>query len=454
MADKRLYKPMTKETVLQNIEQNAVQFVTLWFTDIAGIVKSVTVPAHRIEGVIENGLHFDGSSVEGFSRVAESDMVLSPDLNSFSVLPWDAREQRTARMICSVQTISGDPFIGDPRNALVRALGRAEEMGFRLKTGMELEFFLFRRHEGNGVLPLEPLDTGSYFDQADDEAERLRRTMVSTLLNMGIRVDSAHNEIGEGQHEIDFDYNDALVTADHVLTSRVALRTVAQQNGVYCTFMPRPSATLPGSGMHTHQSLHDCKTDANVFVDNDHEYGLSEVAQHFLAGQLAHARAMTAILAPLVNSYKRLAVSFEAPKYVTWAHVNRAGAAMIRVPHVTPGKEMHTRIEIRCPDSSANPYLATAVMLAAGLDGIRQKMPLPDAFEGSLLRQDRSRLRQLQTLPTSLGDALNAMMQDDVIMEALGPFISDRYIALKEQELDEYNRQITQWELDYYLSRF
>ncbi|MBL8132095.1 MAG: glutamine synthetase [Anaerolineae bacterium] len=445
---------MNKAAVLQEIEKRGVRFVNLWFTDIAGIVKSVSVPASRIESVIDNGLHFDGSSVEGFSRVAESDMVLRPDLTTFAVLPWDAPEERTARLICSVETINGEAFIGDPRNALIRVLRRAEDIGFRLKTGMELEFFLFRRHGDAGVLPLTPLDDASYFDQSDDEAERLRRKMVSTLIELGIQVDSSHNEIGAGQHEIDFTYHGALVSADNVTTARVALRTIAQRHGVYCTFMPRPSASLPGSGMHTHQSLHDSATDANIFVDAGHEYGLSETAQHFLAGQLAHARAMTAILAPLVNSYKRLSISFEAPKYVTWAHVNRAGEAMIRVPHIAPGREAHTRIEIRCPDSSANPYLATAVMLAAGLDGIEQRTPLPEAFEGSLLRQDRSRLRQLSTLPTSLGEALNALMQDDVIMEALGPFISDRYMALKEQELEDYNRQITAWELDYYLSRF
>ncbi|MBK8027872.1 MAG: glutamine synthetase [Chloroflexi bacterium] len=445
---------MTKDGVLKEIDKRGVKFVTLWFTDIAGIVKSVSVPASRVESAIDDGLHFDGSSIEGFSRVAESDMVLRPDLSTFAVLPWDAAEERTARLICSVETINGEAFIGDPRNALIRVLNRARDMGFTLKTGMELEFFLFRRHANGGLMPLESLDDSSYFDQSDDEAERLRRKMVSTLLELGIQVDSAHNEIGAGQHEIDFTYHPALVTADNVMTARLALRTIAQRHGIYCTFMPRPSASLPGSGMHTHQSLHDCETDANSFVDAEHEYGLSGIAQHFLAGQLTHARSMTALLAPLVNSYKRLSISFEAPKYVTWAHVNRAGEAMIRVPHIAPGREAHTRIEIRCPDSSANPYLATAVMLAAGLDGIEQRMPLPEAFEGSLLRQDRSRLRQLTTLPTSLGEALNALMQDDVIMDALGPFITDRYIALKEQELEAYNRQITPWELDYYLSRF
>jgi glutamine synthetase len=319
---------------------------------------------------------------------------------------------------------------------------------------MELEFFLFRTDSTHGLLPLRPYDEASYFDISDGFAQGIRRKMIMTLIELGIRVDSAHHEIGSGQHEIDFDYHPALVSADHVLTARVALKTIAQQNKLYCTFMPRPSSELPGSGMHTHQSLHDFTSDENVFADSSHEYGLSETARYFLAGQLYHARAMTAVLSPLVNSYKRLAVSFEAPKYVTWAHVNRAGAAVIRVPHVAPGKEGHTRIELRSPDPSSNPYLAAAVMLAAGLDGIRQRMPLEEAFEGSLVRQERSRLRQLETLPVSLSEALDALMQDDVIMAALGPYVSDRYIAIKQQELDDYNRQVTPWEVERYISRY
>jgi glutamine synthetase len=445
---------MTKEAVLTAIEEQNVKFVVLWFSDITGIVKNVTIPAGRIEAVIENGMHFDGSSIEGFARVAESDMVLMPDLDTFVILPWEPIQERTARLICSVRTVDGDAFIGDPRNVLIRVLKSAEEMGYSFKTGVELEFFLFHNEAGRGLLPLQPYDQASYFDISDDLSQRIRRKMISTLLALGIRVDSAHNEIGSGQHEIDFDYDAALTSADNVLTARVALRTIAQQNELHCTFMPRPSIDLPGSGMHTHQSLHDFNTDDNVFANGDHEYGLSETARFFLAGQLYHARAMTAVLAPLINSYKRLSTSFEAPKYVTWAHVNRAGAAVIRVPHVEPGKEGHTRLELRCPDPSANPYLATAVMLAAGLDGIQQRMPLEEAFEGSLVRQERKRERQLETLPASLGEALEALMQDDVIMGALGVYISDRYVAVKQQELDEYNRQVTPWEVERYISRY
>lgn len=445
---------MTKEAVLAAIEEQRVQFVVLWFSDITGIVKNVTIPAYKVETVIDNGMHFDGSSIEGFARIAESDMVLVPDLDTFVILPWEPAEERTARLICSVRTVDGDPFIGDPRNVLIRNLKSAEEMGYTFKTGVELEFFLFHSDGQNGLVPLKPQDEASYFDISDDFSQGIRRKMILTLVALGIRVDSAHNEIGNGQHEIDFDYNPAVTSADQVLTARVALRTIAQQNGLHCTFMPRPSADLPGSGMHTHQSLHDRSSDDNVFADNNHEYGLSETARFFLAGQLYHAKAMTAVLAPLVNSYKRLSTSFEAPKYVTWAHVNRAGAALIRVPHVAPGKESHTRIELRCPDPSSNPYLAAAVMLAAGLDGIRQRMALEDAFEGSLVRQERSRLRQMETLPVSLDDALDCLMQDDVIMAALGPYISDRYVAVKQQELEEYNRQVTPWELERYLTRY
>ncbi len=441
---------MTKEAVLAAIKEHQVVFIALWFTDITGIVKSITVPTRKIEQVIDDGLHFDGSSIEGFARVAESDMMLLPDLDTFAILPWDT--PKTARLICTVRTLDGDPFIGDPRSILIKVLNNAASMGYAFQTGMELEFFLFRLHPE--LFPLQPYDSASYFDMSNSGNPGVRRSMLSTLMDMGIRVDSSHHEIGAGQHEIDFDYNDALKSADNILTARVALRTISEQKNLHCTFMPRPSASLPGSGMHTHQSLHNISTGENVFVDTSHEYGLSETARYFLAGQLCHARAMCAILAPLINSYKRLSVSFEAPKYVTWAHVNRAGAALIRVPHIAAGKEAHTRLELRCPDPSANPYLATAVMLEAGLDGIRQQMPLQDALEESLIKPDRSRLRHTETLPTSLAESLEALKQDDVIMNALGHYISDRYIAAKEQELDEYNRQVTPWELDRYINRF
>jgi glutamine synthetase len=444
----------TRDSILQTIDEQHIQFIVLWFTDIMGIVKSVTIPSRKLSDVIDGGLHFDGSSVEGFARVAESDMVLSPDLSTFSVFPWEGDSERTARLICNVRTINGDPFIGDPRSVLIRVLKDAESLGFNFKTGMELEFFLFKQHADKQLMPLTPFDNASYFDISNDFAQGMHKTMISTLDEIGIRVDSSHHEIGSGQYEIVLDYNDALVSSDQLLTARIALRTIAQRNHLHCTFMPRPRADLPGSGMHTHQSLHHLDSDHNAFVDLSHEYGLSETARYFMAGQIAHARAMCAVLAPLINSYKRLAVSFEAPKYIAWAHVNRGGASLIRIPHVAVGKEQHTRLELRCPDPSANPYLATAVMLAAGLDGIRQKLDLPSALEESVLRQDRSRLRQMEVLPSSLAEALDALNQDDVILSALGPYISDRYLAAKHQEVDEYNQQVTPWEVDRYLQRY
>jgi glutamine synthetase len=443
---------MTKDSVLAAIDEGQVQFVDLWFTDITGTVKSVTIPCGELSDVLDHGSHFDGSSIEGFARVAESDMVLIPDLDTFAILPWEADGERTARLICIVYTLNGDPYIGDHRNMLIRALKQAEEMDFAYKSGMELEFFLFRTHENKSCLPLEPLDQASYFDMSADQSRFVTHKMLSVLSALNIQVDSTHHENGSGQHEIDFQYDRALASADKVLTARVALKAVAARAGLHCTFMPRPDMNLPGSGMHTHQSLHDLQTDNNVFAENGDEYGLSQTAKYFLAGQLCHARAMCGILAPLVNSYKRLGTSFEAPVYVTWAHINRG--ALIRVPHIVPGKESHTRVELRCPDPSANPYLASAVMLMAGLDGIRQQMPLPDALEETLVRQDRGRLRQLEVLPSSLGEALDALSQDDVVLSALGAYISDRYLAAKRQEFDEYNRQVTPWEVERYITHY
>ncbi len=453
LNDKRNYITKTKDDVLALVDEQKIKFIALWFTDITGSVKSVIVPAHKLSNVIDTGVHFDGSAIESFARVAESDMVLIPDLDTFTVLPWHNNDdERTARLICGVHTPQGEPFIGDPRHTLLRALQAAKEMNFEFKTGIELEFFLFYTDAyGKPVLDA-PQDSAGYFDHADEKVQIVRRKMVNALLSMGIQVDTAHSETGKGQHEIDFQYSNALVSADQLLTTRVVLKTIAQEHGLHCTFMPRPIATQPGSGMHTHQSLHDHGTDENVFVDTSHEYHLSNIARHFLAGQLAHARAMSSIVAPLVNSYKRLGTSFEAPIYVTWAHINRG--ALIRVPSTAPGRESHTRLELRCPDPSANPYLAQAVMLMAGLDGIRQRMELPDPLEETLITRSRGRLRKVETLPSSLEEAIEVMADNQIVMSALGPYISDRYIAAKQQEIDTYNQQVTQWELDRYLTRY
>lgn len=438
--------------VLQTVQEERVRFVALWFTDITGLVKSIMIPAVELENVLENGSHFDGSAIEGFARVAESDMILMPDLSSFIVLPWTDGEDKTARLICSICTQNGDPFIGDPRNLLSKVLEQARGMGFLFKIGMELEYFLFPFDEKGQPQIVANHDIAGYFDLTDDPIQSIGRSMLAALDKIGIRVDSTHSETGTGQHEIDFQYDDALRSADNVLTARIALKTIAREGDYYCTFMPRPHADFPGSGMHTHQSLHDVATGVNLFADKEGEYGLSEVAKFFLAGQLEHARAMCAVLAPLVNSYKRLGTSFEAPVDVTWAHVNRN--ALIRVPSTVPGKEYHTRLELRCPDPTANPYLAMAVMLQAGLDGIRHKMPLPEPLEETLMRRTSGRMRHIEVLPQSLDEALDALSEDEVILSALGPYVSDRYIAAKRHECAEYNRQVTSWELERYLSRF
>ena len=443
---------MTKETLLAAINEQGIKFINLWFTDITGMVKSIVIPAREAVKVIDHGWDFDGSSIEGFARAAESDMVLVPDLNTFAVLPWDAADERTARLLCNVHTPQGEPFMGDPRTVLVSALQDAEKMGFTYNTGMELEFFLFHRQPDNDIFELLPHDEVGYFDLSTNFMQSIRRKMTMTLEDLGICVDSAHHEIGSGQHEIDFHYNNALVSADQILTARIALKSVAQHNQLHCTFMPRPRMDMPGSGMHTHQSLHDIETGKNAFADSENEYGLSDTARYFLAGQLYHARAMCAVLAPLVNSYKRLGTSMEAPVYVTWAQINRA--ALIRVPNNRSGQDEPTRLELRCPDPSSNPYLASAVMLQAGLDGIRQRMSLPEPLEETLLGQDKARLRRMEMLPNSLGEALDALAEDDVVLSALGPHISNSYLTAKRQEFDEYNRQVTSWELERYLRRY
>ncbi len=443
---------VSAEDILKDVKEQQVQFVALWFTDITGLVKSVMIPALELENVFENGSHFDGSAIEGFARVAESDMVLAPDESSYAILPWTASQEKTARLICSIHTQDGEPFIGDPRSLLVKVLDQARAMNLRFKTGMELEYFLFPLDAAGLPLVAARNDIAGYFDIPDDPIRSMRRSMLSALGALGIKVDSTHSETGPGQHEIDFQYDDALRSADNILTARIALKTIARKFDYYCTFMPRPHADLPGSGMHTHQSIHDLTSGENLFADSDSEYGLSRTAAYFLAGQLEHARAMCAVLAPLVNSYKRLGTSFEAPVNVTWAHVNRS--ALIRVPSTAPGKEYHTRLELRCPDPTANPYLAMAVMLLAGLDGIRHKMELPDPMEETLLQSMPGRRRQIAVLPQSLEEALDALSEDDVILSALGPYVSDRYIAAKRQECDEYSRQVTDWEVQRYLNRF
>lgn len=438
------------QQVLEKAAREQVKFVNLQFTDVVGIVKSVTIPIDQLEDTLQNGKWFDGSSIEGFARIAESDMYLMPDLTTFAVIPWERGENTTARVICWVFNPDGQPFPGEPRQALARVMNEAEQMGYIYNTGPELEFFLFKPDANGEIAPL-PHDHGGYFDLSTDLASHVRKEMVNALQAMGIRVETSHHEVAIGQHEIDFQYAEALTTGDHAVTFKYTLKAIAQKHGLHATFMPKPITGINGSGMHCHQSLFTLDGSTNAFADPNDEYGLSELAKHFIAGQLAHAPAMCAVLAPLVNSYKRLVPGYEAPVYISWARVNRS--ALIRVPRVSPGKIKTTRVELRCPDPSCNPYLAQAVMLQCGLDGIKNKLPLPEPVEEDLYHFDEAELarRNINILPATLGEALEVMKKDPVVRQALGDHIFERFIEAKTQEWDEYRLYVTPWELKRFL---
>jgi glutamine synthetase len=437
----------TAQDVLARAEKDHIRFVDLQFTDVVGVVKSITIPISQLPTTLDHGIWFDGSSIEGFARIAESDMYLVPIPSTFAVVPWLPDDEATARLICNVYTPNGQPFLGDPRAVLTRTMSEAEKMGFVFNTGPELEFFLLKPGPNGEIIPPMPHDDAGYFDMPTDMASGLRRRMVSTLAPFGIDVEAMHHEVATGQHEIDFRYSDALTTADNAVTFRVALKVIAQMHGLYATFLPKPIRGISGSGMHVHQSLSYAANGSNAFGDPGDPHGLSEVAKHFIAGQLAHARGMCAVLAPLVNSYKRLVAGYEAPVYISWARINRS--ALIRVPRAHELES--TRIELRCPDPSCNPYLAFAVMLAAGLDGIRRELPVSDATDENLYLVDTQRRGALRTLPCSLEQALEELEMDDVIRDALGAHVFERFMSAKKLEWDEYRLEVTPWELHKYL---
>jgi len=445
--------PESAAAIFEQIERENVRFINLQFTDFLGMVKSVTIPAHQFADSVEHGTWFDGSSIEGFARIAESDMYLQPELDTFRIIPWERDQNTTARVICRVMMPDGQPFSGDPREVLLRALEEAKEMGFDYYIGPELEFFLFVPTD---VHPHEPLahDRGSYFDLSTDQAGLVRKDMVNALEDMGIEVEAAHHEVAIGQHEIDFRYDKALATADKAVSFKFTLKAVAEQNGLFATFMPKPIFGVNGSGMHCHQSLFHAGTSDNAFYDANDEYGLSEIAKQFIAGQMAHARGMTPVLASLVNSYKRLVPGFEAPVYISWARANRS--ALIRVPKISRGKERSCRIELRFPDPSSNPYLAFAVMLKAGLDGIKRQLPLPPPSEENLYHFTPERLVEtgVQQLPGSLDAALDCLENDPVLQEALGDPLYDRFLEAKREEWTEYSMQVTPWEMERYLPNY
>ena len=445
----------TKEMVLDMAQEYGVQFVDMQFTDIFGVLKAVTIPVHKLASAIDSNVWFDGSSIEGFTRVTESDMFLKPDLNTFAVLPWTKNtEDVTARLVCDVHLPDGNPFEGDPRRILKRQLEKARALGLTFNTGPELEFFLFQKDESGNLQPL-PHDQAGYFDQTTDLALSIRRHMAFGLDEMGIEVEALHHEVAEGQHEINFMYADALTTADNTISFKLALKAIAQSMGLHATFMPKPIFGINGSGMHVHESLASIEDGSNKFYDasNTRYFGLSSLGLSFIAGQLAHIKAMNAIMNPTVNSYKRLVVGYEAPVNAAWGQRNRS--ALIRVPRITNEKaHLATRIELRCPDPSANIYLAFAVMLAAGLDGIKKGMSAPEPVEDNIwmLTREEMQERGIGSVAKDLNEALDALAEDEVIRAALGDHFFSHFFKAKKAEWDAYRTHVSNWELDQYLN--
>ncbi|MBC8527755.1 MAG: glutamine synthetase [Candidatus Cloacimonetes bacterium] len=440
---------MENSKILEQVKKDKVKFVLLQFTDIYGVVKSLTIPVEQLTSSLEHGTWFDGSSIQGFARIAESDMYLKPDANTYSVIPWlESDDGNTARFICDIYNPDGTFFEGDPRFILKKIMSEAKQMGFEYKTGPELEFFLFKRDNGLQALPH---DRAGYFDMTTDQAYEIRREMTVVLEKFGINVETTHHEVGLGQHEIDFVYDNSLKTADSAITIRFTLKAIAQKFNLHATFMPKPIAGINGNGMHVHQSLFDIKTGKNIFFDKEDKYSLSKIAYNFIAGQLGHIKGMTAILNPIVNSYKRLIPGYEAPVYISWARINRS--ALLRIPRYSKGNSQSTRIELRSPDPSCNIYLAFAVMLKAGLDGIKKNLSPPKPVEEDVFNFSDAKLEELKidTLPGSLLEALEELKEDTIVKNALGKHTYENYIDAKKKEWDEFRLQVTKWELDRYL---
>lgn len=444
MADKESVKE-----ILEKVKKDDVKFVQLQFTDIHGMVKNVTITTELLAESLKKGTWFDGSSIEGFTRICESDMFLKPDLGTYAVMPWENSGNVTARFICDVYTPDGKPFEGDPRYILKKVMKEAEDLGYKYYVGPELEFFLFKIDE-DGKATTDTHDSAGYFDYAPrDLASDIRKEITLALESMGMEVEASHHEVAPGQHEIDFKYGDALTQADRCITFKHAVKSIAYKNGKWATFMPKPVFGENGSGMHVHQSLFDADGE-NVFYDKDDNYKLSKTAKSFLAGQMKHVKSFCAITAPTVNSYKRLVPGYEAPVYICWASTNRS--ALIRIPRISPGREKAARAELRCPDPSSNPYLAFAVMLKAGLDGIKNKLMPPEPVEEDVYEFDEAKLdeKHIDTLPGSLGEAITELKKDPIVLDALGPHTSKLYINAKTAEWDEYRIQVTKWEKERY----
>lgn len=441
--------PLTNDDVRSLAKELGVKFVRLQFTDIFGVLKNVAITVEQLDKALGGELMFDGSSIEGFVRIEESDMYLRPDPSSFAVFPWKPRDGAVARLICDIYNTNGTPFIGDPRYVLKRAIADAKELGYTMNVGPEAEFFLFHVDD-EGQPTTVTHDRAGYFDLTPvDLGENARRDMVMTLGQMGFEIETSHHEVAPGQHEIDFKYSDALDIADKVVTFKFVVRTIAQRHGLHATFMPKPIYGIAGSGMHLNQSL--IKNGSNAFYDQDTQGQLSDTALNYIGGLMEHIRAITAVTNPTVNSYKRLVSGYEAPVYIAWSYRNRS--PLIRVP---AKREMSTRIELRSPDPSCNPYLALAVCLRAGMDGIKKKTMPPNPCDRNIYNMTLAERKDLNilSLPSSLEESLDELSKDKVIMDALGPHVLERFIDAKTIEWERYRVQVHPWETEEYLTKF
>jgi len=439
-------KTKTKAEVMKLVKENNVKFIRLWFTDILGQIKSFAITSEELNTAFDEGMGFDGSSIKGYARIDESDMIAKPDPSTFQLLPWRPKDKAVGRMFCDILNPDGSPYEGDPRYALKRNLERLKKKGYTFYLGPELEFFYFKDSKGT-----ETLDEGGYFDLTTlDAASDLRRETVLTLEEMGIKVEYSHHEVAPSQHEIDLRYEDALTMADNVMTYRVVVKEVATKYGCYATFMPKPIFGQNGSGMHTHQSLF--KGSKNVFFDGKDKYFLSKTAKQYIAGLLKHAPEIVTVTNQWVNSYKRLVPGYEAPVYLSWARRNRS--ALVRVPLYKPGKEQATRIELRCPDPACNPYLAFSVMLAAGLEGVEKGYKIPEPVEKDIFHLSDAEKKKLgiTSLPGSLAKAIEITEKSEVVHKALGDHIFNNFIESKKIEWDDYRSKVHPYELDRYLS--
>jgi glutamine synthetase len=443
---------MEVKALLARAKKDRISFVTLQFTDLLGVTKEVIIPVDRLNDAARQGVWFDGSSIEGFARIQESDLFLKPDLDTYAVVPWLTEDGKTARLICDIYGADGRPFAGDPRYVLKRAVAEAAKAGFEYNVGPEPEFYLFKTGGGTRTAPL---DHGSYFDLTSHEGYAVIKKMIAALESFHIEVETSHHEVGLGQYEIDFQYGRCLDIADKVVTLKYTAKKVAQMHNLHATFMPKPIMGAPGSGMHIHQSLFTKGPGrTNAFFDKNGRYNLSKTARYFLAGQVAHIKAMSAILCPTVNSYKRLVSGFEAPVYITWAGVNRS--ALMRIPKWFKQSRRSARMELRCPDPTCNPYLAFAAMLAAGLDGIRNRLEPPEPVEDNIYHLDDDSLasRKIAVLPMSLREAVQELRGSPLMRRALGDHLYERYLDVKTKEWDQFRQQVSPWEIEMYLDTF